>query len=115
MRISDWSSDVCSSDLFGHFFMALEAARRCSGVALAPTLFIDHMESHQELVRPFPSTIKSAGEYYFLCREASANDKDVRLFRKWLLAQGDEHRSPQPGHPPAIGRASCRERVCQYV
>jgi len=86
---------------FGHFFMALEAARRCSGVALAPTLFIDHMESHQELVRPFPSTIKSAGEYYFLCREASANEQDVRLFRKWLLAQGDEHRSPQPGHLPA--------------
>lgn len=78
---------------FGHFFMTLEATRRCSGVALAPKLFIDHMESHDELVCPFPSEIKSAGEYYFLCRESQANEKNIRLFRKWLLAQGDQHRS----------------------
>lgn len=80
---------------FGHFFMALEAARRCSGVALAPTLFIDHMENHGELICPFPSTVKSAGEYYFLCRESQANDTNIRLFRKWLLAQGDGHRSSE--------------------
>lgn len=76
---------------FGHFFMALEAARRSSGVALIPKLFIDGLEDQGDLVFPFESTIKSAGEYYFLCRESQANEKTIRLFRKWLLTQGIKH------------------------
>src|SRR3546814_5377733 len=67
MRISDWSSDVCSSDLWGALCNERERARR-PGIA----------QSYRALT--------SSGSY--------------------------------PGWPSKlgqIGRASCRERVCQYV
>src|SRR3546814_2747253 len=78
MRISDWSSDVCSSDL-------------CR---------------------------KTAGD--FLKRSVT----DAYPPRR--AARHSRHRLPMPGRAGAgwhlarrfnteIGRASCRERVCQYV
>ena len=72
---------------FGHFITALEAARHQRGVALAPTLFLDQLEWRDDLVCPLPSKVKSAGEYYFLCRERDVDTRKVRLFRKWLLRQ----------------------------
>src|SRR3546814_5827133 len=72
MRISDWSSDVCSSDLQGGPCARQHAfARRSSG-------------------RP---------------RARNADGSDGRQDRDQL--QGRFARQ--------IGRASCRERVCQYV
>src|SRR3546814_17104806 len=38
MRISDWSSDVCSSDLLGDFFARLDA----TGIDYAVALTADH-------------------------------------------------------------------------
>ncbi len=72
---------------FGHFITALEAARHKRGVAIAPTLFLDQLEWRDDLVCPLPSSVKSAGEYYFLCRERDADTRKIRLFRKWLLRQ----------------------------
>src|SRR3546814_5321309 len=83
MRISDWSSDVCSSDLL---------------------LF------------------SGDGKHAWLTMEMTAqvavfDYQDGRLTQRQLvdLATG----KPQPGRAAAalheIGRASCRERVCQYV
>src|SRR3546814_5652571 len=66
MRISDWSSDVCSSDL----------APRAREVILV----------HR--------------------REIEPRDMDAAAIG---ALQPGEHRHQQ------IGRASCRERVCQYV
>src|SRR3546814_2847627 len=68
MRISDWSSDVCSSDLQRH-----------------------------------------AG-----ARTAAHRDRRPALFQLAIeLARAGEHqRHLRQGE---IGRASCRERVCQYV
>src|SRR3546814_6984560 len=64
MRISDWSSDVCSSDLSDR--------RKAAGLGgLSPAR------------------------------------RNARVDRKERL--GKHRRNPQ------IGRASCRERVCQYV
>src|SRR3546814_2409588 len=74
MRISDWSSDVCSSDL----------RRRHPPACRRPAH--DHTGAAGS-----PDTVPA--------RTAPAP------------------RSPPPPGPPAaqIGRASCRERVCQYV
>lgn len=72
---------------FGHFLMALQAARHHRGVAIAPTLHIDNLDWRDELVCPFDPKVKSAGGYYLLCRERDANLRKVRLFRKWLLSQ----------------------------
>src|SRR3546814_5748265 len=77
MRISDWSSDVCSSDLALRRLLA--NPRRCA-----------------------PRDRSSAGDAEWAA-DAGANDAAVALVvqvSRWL---------------PEIGRASCRERVCQYV
>src|SRR3546814_9098883 len=72
MRISDWSSDVCSSDL------------------IEPLAF---------RVRPLPE----------------------ECFESWLRRLAARHETTPKalfrhlGIDAEIGRASCRERVCQYV
>lgn len=70
---------------FGHFFMAIEAAKAGHGVALAPRLFLDGpFGSAGDLVCPLPAAKKSAGAYYFLCKERMTNDRTVRTFFNWL-------------------------------
>src|SRR3546814_1926658 len=76
MRISDWSSDVCSSDL------AIERHGVVYGSAHAAHAFVA-LELHQ------PGGLGALQEGV------------VERF----VAQ----------HERQIGRASCRERVCQYV
>src|SRR3546814_19332999 len=113
MRISGWSSDVCSSDLralrigglLGHIFPcdAQLDLRGCDHIAkqFEPVSTFEHLE-HEHwpdldpalggLIPPAPN------------REvhASVTDGTKRRFRK-------KRRVAE------IGRASCRERVCQYV
>src|SRR3546814_5018464 len=80
MRISDWSSDVCSSDL------ASVAAK--PGVAALP----EFAEAGVLLAITYSIREGRRGEFFDLMREL-----------KPLL------------NTIEIGRASCRERVCQYV
>src|SRR3546814_5615861 len=82
MRISDWSSDVCSSDL---------AEREIAEPRLAFSRRVKPGAQHQEtaanivvIARHFHTAIESGPGFA-------------------VIAAG------------AIGRASCRERVCQYV
>src|SRR3546814_4648060 len=84
MRISDWSSDVCSSDLTccSNGFAA--------GGAEVCALSVRCMRS----CRPF-----SCGEAGWMKCGAMPS----------LIHQTDSLVRPE------IGRASCRERVCQYV
>src|SRR3546814_1411560 len=86
-RISDWSSDVCSSDLFG-----AERVRKQLGDAegAADRIACHADEAHRALAD-------------FL-QQFRTDDLHPRI------AGGLAH---APGHE--IGRASCRERVCQYV
>src|SRR3546814_1796643 len=81
MRISDWSSDVCSSDLPLVAFDRVEII----GVDLGTLL---------QLVR---ATVSRLAE-----QNLAQTIIDVILEDALLVGQ-------------EIGRASCRERVCQYV
>src|SRR3546814_11365784 len=101
MRISDWSSDVCSSDLpvFAVGKQPFEHDRSGAGVDLV-------VHKDQRAVTQFMLAVARVG-----------ND------RQWLfgvlpsLVDGLE-RVPRNGEFDGngeIGRASCRERVCQYV
>src|SRR3546814_12683094 len=76
MRISDWSSDVCSSDLL------VALLQRCDGQSAAL------LEAWLDRTQPAD------------WREQAA-----------AMAAGDA----SAGRDGEIGRASCRERVCQYV
>src|SRR3546814_1794063 len=87
MRISDWSSDVCSSDLFlGH---AVQQIERCA-----------------------ERTAQQAPEFRFALVVSPRVEK-VRTCRH--DAQTIKFQSPALDNAVQIGRASGRERVCQYV
>src|SRR3546814_19451657 len=99
MRISDWSSDVCSSDLndFG---------------ALRETLFTFDWGEHTFWHNLVPRSPDSAVDLRWVIALALVGLVLSLFFRiraGWLIGAfvivaGVE-----------IGRASCRERVCQYV
>src|SRR3546814_20261659 len=80
MRISDWSSDVCSSDLL-------------SAIDLRPGL----------PARDFLAMLIERGILTLRAEEAEA----------WINAYIDA--STKADRKQAIGRAACRERLCQYV
>src|SRR3546814_994715 len=83
MRISDWSSDVCSSDLVND--------------ALTDPALIAQLDSLEQWLRSQPEvgSVVSYVDHLKLINRAF-NDDDPAAYVK-------------------IGRASCRERVCQYV
>src|SRR3546814_5618255 len=85
MRISDWSSDVCSSDLYG-----------CSRRDTEPQL--------QGAGRISAATIGSQRQRA-IHRDALPNQREIPAI---FTVNPD-------GSEAKIGRASCRERVCQYV
>src|SRR3546814_10003359 len=100
MRISDWSSDVCSSDLMAH-------------PAGWTRVFIDEGEVIASLINEIcaggPSMDSAA--HAFVSRLAS-------LMRHGLVMETEDDGEYGLGSRLArreIGRASCRERVCQYV
>src|SRR3546814_18151048 len=103
MRISDWSSDVCSSDLGATRLQAVVAAKgRPSQVAdLAHGLAGDLLKAYPVPLAPARVPDFARGETLF-----------VENFASCPGAAGD-------GHGPdaaklELGRASCWERVCQF-
>src|SRR3546814_6620452 len=90
MRISDWSSDVCSSDLQqGVHPLAIPVTR----------------EVPDAVLRPVGPDIVAVDD----------QDRIAAQLRQRLdhPPAGFEQLLPLVGHQ--IGRASCRGRVCQYV
>src|SRR3546814_9947268 len=96
MRISDWSSDVCSSDL-----------KVLEGPALASRLFISQSRGYPICVS---SVVKYAPEEERLKRHRQQHGDE--LAQEFSLPQRDWRGF---SYVQQIGRASCRERVCQYV
>src|SRR3546814_14339550 len=91
MRISDWSSDVCSSDLY----------RQLAGLYpnQAQKRIAELLEESADLdgePRPITHPVK----FY----ENGDRPLEIVSSRQWYIRNGGQ-----------IGRASCRERVCQYV
>src|SRR3546814_1699311 len=76
MRISDWSSDVCSSDLLA-------------------------VVAHAVVV---VGVLAATGKHHQAMRAVSGR---AHAIARWSGMRSDTL--------PKIGRASCRERVCQYV
>src|SRR3546814_3731744 len=116
MRISDWSSDVCSSDLIT--------------ATITPSPF--HKDSvngpNRQIDGPTAAGSEGSAPYTYRWEKIGGNDSiivhdptqaqvvlrssgfgtiDVATLRV-LVTDAD-------GAQGKIGRASCRERVCQYV
>src|SRR3546814_15757724 len=100
MRISDWSSDVCSSDLEQY-------------------LLLD--EAFEDEVKLFDLTMNYTGDIIGVTSVTTYIDRDILVSRDASALTGSV--SADLGFPDAgillpsnpIGRASCGERVCQYV
>src|SRR3546814_2028091 len=101
MRISDWSSDVCSSDL--------------------PDVDVRIAGEHREHVAA------QAGEYFRITKHVGHRHRQARnhvgnalVTMQDALSQladiGEAEVIDQRLHATLeIGRASCRDRVCEYV
>src|SRR3546814_12814192 len=108
MRISDWSSDVCSSDLLEdrlhppRHFLAAEGADRLA------------LDAELPVGRPFePEQHACQGR---LAAAGLADEAEHRHLRD--LQRDTVHRLPRPLRPeePAEnGSGSCRDRAWQYV
>src|SRR3546814_12298921 len=113
MRISDWSSDVCSSDLA--FEAAVDLARH-----LAPGIVkaVENVGDRLAVLRDE----EILHRHQLGNRETVVNFDQVELFARIgdaSLLIGSGSRVTGVADMAAIpciqiGRASCRERVCQY-
>src|SRR3546814_5823116 len=93
MRISDWSSDVCSADLANTYRVRRNLLQGICGAALASAMILP--AAAQE------STVPVSAE------EEKPDDIVVMGIRKNLESAQNRKRK--------IGREACRERVVQYV
>src|SRR3546814_17857506 len=105
MRISDWSSDVCSSDL--------RQARDSRPLILAGGLKPETLAQLVRQVRPYAVDVSSGVESAPGIKSAD----NINAFMQALQASaGLIGFRGRPLQQPAgkIGRASCRERGCKY-
>ncbi|MBF8803519.1 LysR substrate-binding domain-containing protein [Pseudomonas asiatica] len=72
---------------FGHYFMALQAAREGKGVALVPTVIVDSLPERESLFCPDQLKMPSAGEYCLISRDAMSNDPAVKAMKDWIIQE----------------------------
>src|SRR3546814_15049877 len=103
MRISDWSSDVCSSDLVyiesGHGGAGAMSFRR---------------EKFIEYGGPDGGNGGKGGDVWVECVDGLNTLIDYR-YQQHFRAERGGHGMGRQRSGAEIGRESCRERVCQYV
>src|SRR3546814_18251014 len=120
MRISDWSSGVCSSDLKhagsqrGGWTCRVELLREKAGSDAQPKEFnrmlrkIIEADQLPEYTMTMTKTVEGAPAVLFELRgAAAAAELHARLEA--------ERERPERYEADQNGSASCRERVCQYV
>src|SRR3546814_10247964 len=115
MRISDWSSDVCSSDLSAQApgsprrraSSAALDARRSAPSAAASTPVVVAGQREAGLARPLGLVHRLIG----------ATEQGLQALARARIVEGHPERGAERmfGVAGEIGRASCRERVGQYV
>src|SRR3546814_16461649 len=97
MRISDWSSDVCSSDLGGvegeGGCLGVERGKACTGCACVKAEAIGCPAAVEHGCAPARPGVDPCGD----------------------VLDGVHGVGEEGCLGAQIGRASCRERVCQYV
>src|SRR3546814_12866527 len=118
MRISDWSSDVCSSDLSDRLDHAQAlAAGRGNRLRSGPRSDVQLRAGAQdEPVRGRSGARRSGvGEEKSPAGKPRSDGEryDYAAHAQWI-GRGPVH-AIGVRHPREIGRASCRERVGQYV
>src|SRR3546814_5386429 len=104
MRISDWSSDVCSSDLSS-------VGSRCRAQPSDASIF-SRSQSVLRSLGLWIATMRCLGRETLV---VSNYDQLCRVPNRGQGAGATRPESTLGRSRVEIGRASCRERVCQYV
>src|SRR3546814_11066462 len=113
MRISDWSSDVCSSDLLKYKGVAL--ARWANQAAVTAGGSYNLVRLREELLGLYfkpgntSENINNILAYFYQEVKGPA-----RLAGQVLLVHDTLNQAKAARQAWEIGRASCRERVVQY-
>src|SRR3546814_14871923 len=116
MRISDWSSDVCSSDLSCDSCQKIRAnnQREAGLLQSIPVESVPFRSVSMDFITNLPKT-KTGNESIFVVVDRFSKmaefipmhgDLNAKEVAKLFIDNVFKHQ---------IGRASCRERVCQYV
>src|SRR3546814_17459802 len=108
MRISDWSSDVCSSDLSVGSWVGTHWIVRCAiadNINVLPSTLVD-----ENSIKP-PLFASTTG-YIIATGNSGGWVGTVNLASPLVVGRRDPSDKVTSGK---IGRASCRERVCTYV
>lgn len=79
---------------FGHFFIALDAARAGRGIALVPDILLTDDPQEKGLIVAHASTITSAGAYYLLAHDTRLAKPAIQAFRTWLLDEATRASEP---------------------
>src|SRR3546814_15786246 len=116
MRISDWSSDVCSSDLWNSCSRANCTVDREDNTMTTLTVYSDcepgtalGVYTDFTAIRDQLAAIGVEFQRWETNQPLSANagqDEVIAAYQNEIDALNARYE---------IGRASCRERVCQYV
>src|SRR3546814_19434253 len=105
MRISDWSSDVCSSDLAEDEIVVYGRSVSTSTLDIPQTVNV----LSESLIEETASA--RLGDALRFVPGASRDGSDLDAFGDQYMVRGFGVSQTVN----EIGRASCRERVCQYV
>src|SRR3546814_14017823 len=112
MRISDWSSDVCPSDLCRQVFDREGGARQAR--QHVDRLFQRRAEPANRVEIAQPRRIEDVCAGPLESLQTTDRLVEVGTATKEILAAGGQHEIPRPP-PGELGGAARRERVCQYV
>src|SRR3546814_14601192 len=112
MRISDWSSDVCSSDLI----FVLDAVGEVNPVRQLPDRRLEDVCGRRRTMWLEPATVEPEQRGFLL----AAGDRNAELVFAGEAQRGLREALQQLLNRRLvqrleIGRALCRERVCKYV
>src|SRR3546814_20715972 len=108
MRISDWSSDVCSSDLFIPGSRMVERNADTFPLTMGLTAEDGCIPGEFEMTVGLSSlSLSYEVDDWKLSIESTLHKG------KWVHTTTMS--APRPDVNIKIGRAACRERVCQYV
>src|SRR3546814_19689344 len=130
MRISDWSSDVCSSDLPDHFsipFLKSVPQEKRGNITVLYQRTNDHRVLDFCRKQGFKTMELEQAERVSLGGGMHVTCGMVPFYDSWMLIETQDLtilnvndcilETPERLQTikRQIGRASCRERVCQYV
>src|SRR3546814_17303940 len=109
MRISDWSSDVCSSDLARGKAFSGTAQNDDTNIVVDIGLFQYGEQFAPQLIAHGVALLRTIERHP---QDRFAGPVDLQIFEAIIVSA---HAISLHVRSIEIGRASCRERVCQYV